>query len=103
MAADCGLELKAHNVAYISLWPGAVKTELIQQNTAAPKKPASTETLNFGGNAHLLNAFANGESTEFSGKCVVALSTGLFLFVQSSFCPCPRITNIMEIKLTNSF
>lgn len=27
MAADCGLELKKHNVAFVSLWPGAVKTE----------------------------------------------------------------------------
>ena len=27
MAADCGLELKKHNVAFVSLWPGPVKTE----------------------------------------------------------------------------
>ena len=28
MAVDCGIELKKHNVTMISLYPGAVKTEL---------------------------------------------------------------------------
>ena len=27
MAADCAIELRKHNVAFISLWPGAVQTE----------------------------------------------------------------------------
>ena len=31
MAADCAMELKKHNVAMISLWPGAVKTEKVQE------------------------------------------------------------------------
>lgn len=31
MAADCGIELKKHNVAMISLYPGAVKTELVTE------------------------------------------------------------------------
>ena len=31
MAADCGLELRPHNVAFVSLWPGAVKTELLTE------------------------------------------------------------------------
>ncbi len=31
MAVDCGIELKSHNVACISLWPGAVKTETIAE------------------------------------------------------------------------
>ena len=30
MAADCAMELKKHNVAMVSLWPGAVKTEKVQ-------------------------------------------------------------------------
>jgi dehydrogenase/reductase SDR family protein 1 len=30
MAADCGVELKKHNVCMLSLYPGAVKTELVQ-------------------------------------------------------------------------
>ena len=29
MATDCSLELKKHNVAFVSLWPGAVRTENI--------------------------------------------------------------------------
>jgi dehydrogenase/reductase SDR family member 1 len=29
MAADCGFELRKSNVAFISLYPGAVRTELI--------------------------------------------------------------------------
>lgn len=32
MAADCAVELKADNVAMVSLWPGAVKTEFMQEN-----------------------------------------------------------------------
>ena len=76
------LELKAHGVAFVSLWPGAVKTELILQNAEAMKsgggtaKPACQETLQHGGNAHVWEMFADGESPEYSGKCVVALATG---------------------------
>jgi short-subunit dehydrogenase len=29
MAVDCGIELKKSNVAMLSLYPGAVKTELV--------------------------------------------------------------------------
>lgn len=32
MAADMAVELKDHNVASISLWPGTVKTELVMHN-----------------------------------------------------------------------
>ena len=31
MAADCARELKRDNVTMISLWPGAVKTEYIEE------------------------------------------------------------------------
>ena len=30
MAADCAVELRKHKVAAISLWPGAVKTEVVE-------------------------------------------------------------------------
>lgn len=33
MAADCAVELKEHNVACVSLWPGAVLTELMDDHT----------------------------------------------------------------------
>ena len=36
MAADCAVELKKSNVAFISLWPGPVKTEYIQVNVNLP-------------------------------------------------------------------
>ena len=32
MAADCAHELKKQNVAMVSLWPGPVKTEYIQEH-----------------------------------------------------------------------
>ena len=31
MAHDCAVELKKFNVAFLSLWPGAVKTESIAE------------------------------------------------------------------------
>ena len=30
MAADCAIELKSDNVTMVSLWPGPVKTEYVQ-------------------------------------------------------------------------
>jgi len=76
MAADCGLELKAHNVTFISLWPGAVKTEVITQNAQkTAQNPASNETVSYGGNAHVWDLFTEGETIEFPGKAVVALAT----------------------------
>ena len=30
MASDCAVELKKHNVAMVSIWPGGVKTEKFQ-------------------------------------------------------------------------
>lgn len=31
MAYDCAVELQKFNVAFLSLWPGAVKTETIKE------------------------------------------------------------------------
>ena len=31
MAVDCAVELRKHNVACVSLWPGAVLTENIKE------------------------------------------------------------------------
>jgi len=64
MAADCAIELKPHNVAMVSLWPGAVKTEKIQElvleKDDAPKKSK--------------DIFEKGESIEFPGKAVAYLA-----------------------------
>lgn len=39
MAVDCGIELKKHNVVMLSLYPGAVKTELITELTSKAESP----------------------------------------------------------------
>ncbi len=38
MAVDCAVELRKQNIACISLWPGAVKTEIIMENIAESYK-----------------------------------------------------------------
>ncbi|KAF8364237.1 hypothetical protein PRIPAC_91160, partial [Pristionchus pacificus] len=71
MAADMAEELKGTGVSVVSLWPAAVKTEASKifitsgKTAEAFKGPADviTETL------------VTGESTEFAGKCVVALAS----------------------------
>ncbi|XP_011383825.1 dehydrogenase/reductase SDR family member 1 isoform X1 [Pteropus vampyrus] len=65
LAADCALELRRHGVSYVSLWPGLVQTELLK------------DYLRNNDNAEdsLLKQFSSAETTEMSGKCVVALAT----------------------------
>ena len=38
MAVECGLELKKHNVAMVSLWPGPVRTETILDKFTAENR-----------------------------------------------------------------
>jgi dehydrogenase/reductase SDR family member 1 len=52
MAADCGFELRKSNVAFVSLYPGAVRTELcldivnkIEQNATTEKPMTNKEKL----------------------------------------------------------
>ena len=62
MAADCGHELKKSNVAMVSLWPGPVKTEYVQDKIMDdPKNPMG-------------RMFAKGETIEFAGKAIVHLT-----------------------------
>lgn len=75
MAADCATELKDSNVTMISFYPGAVKTELIQ--SAISKNIVETEeSLKKKGGRTLEQVFENGETPEFSGKILVALTQG---------------------------
>ncbi|XP_069094248.1 dehydrogenase/reductase SDR family member 1-like [Pleurodeles waltl] len=68
MAADCAIELKKHNVKYISLWPGAVLTETIKE------KMASGDTS--GPEAEMVRHMMDfSETPELSGKCIVSLAT----------------------------
>lgn len=68
MAADCALELRRHGVSYVSLWPGLVQTELLMERLKTDKTADS-----------VLKKFqmdlSSAETTEVSGKCVVALAT----------------------------
>lgn len=63
MAADCAVELKKFNVAMVSLWPGPVKTEFIQENVLGSKGA--------GLDMPEKSVFEDGESIEFSGKAIV--------------------------------
>ena len=67
MAADCAVELKDDNVTFVSLWPGPVKTEYIQENVLSQDSETRRKTNSF-------DAFANAESVEFSGRAIVKLA-----------------------------
>lgn len=90
------VELKGHGVTAISLWPGAVKTELVSDMiverdvvesgkfkvhltlTARPGpgerfQNAQPLGLSF---SQMRNVFLNAETTELSGKCIVGLAKG---------------------------
>jgi len=65
MAADCAIELKKSNVAMISLWPGPVKTEYVQENIL------SSSAIGGGPDKSI---FEEGETIEFAGKAIVHLA-----------------------------
>ncbi|KAE9546060.1 hypothetical protein FO519_010728, partial [Halicephalobus sp. NKZ332] len=73
MATDMAVELKDENVTAISLWPGAVKTELLTKYVSeglvknSRHKEVSDEATE--------KMFTEGESVEFSGKAIVALAS----------------------------
>jgi len=62
LAADMAIELKEFNVTSVCLYPGPVKSELYSDEVGMVSKEAVAKT------------YANAESIEFSGKCVVALA-----------------------------
>jgi len=63
MTADTAIELKRQNVAVISLWPGPVKTELINEQLQSGKFDDKQTKV-----------FKDGETVEFAGKSVVHLA-----------------------------
>lgn len=67
MAADMAVELKSRGVASVSLWPGAVQTELVKQFILEKDTPQ-------GVNSNFKEMFAGGETTELSGRCIVSLA-----------------------------
>jgi len=80
MTQDCGIELRQNNITCLSLYPGAVRTELITDMIKShdPRmKVSGTEIL-------MSDFFKSGETTEFTGKVVVALATDPKLITYSS-------------------
>lgn len=94
LAADMAVELKKHGVATISLWPGAVQTELVSDmildrnvvgngnfKVPHPLKPdlswlfqnAQPLRLSF---PQMRGVFESGETTELAGRCLVGLAKG---------------------------
>ncbi|XP_020791687.1 dehydrogenase/reductase SDR family member 1 isoform X2 [Boleophthalmus pectinirostris] len=67
LAADMAFELKNRGVASVSLWPGAVQTELISQFVME-------KDVTQGIDPKMKDVFVNGETTELSGKCIVNLA-----------------------------
>nr|XP_012323383.1 dehydrogenase/reductase SDR family member 1 [Aotus nancymaae] len=69
LAADCAHELRRHGVSYVSLWPGIVQTELLKEHMAKEEGLQDPVFKQF------RSVFSSAETTEMSGKCVVALAT----------------------------
>ncbi|VDL71918.1 unnamed protein product [Nippostrongylus brasiliensis] len=65
MSADMAVELKDKNVCVVSIWPGAVRTELVM-NLIDAKGAAQNDRATM---------FRQGETTEYPGKAVVALAS----------------------------
>ncbi|KAK2143732.1 hypothetical protein LSH36_817g00022 [Paralvinella palmiformis] len=77
MAADCAVELKNHDVSMVSLWPGLVNTEVVSSRmstdsfgTVSYFQPGIGQMSG----DKLRQSFSEGESAEFAGMCIVALS-----------------------------
>ncbi|XP_070830223.1 dehydrogenase/reductase SDR family member 1 [Chaetodon trifascialis] len=68
LAVDMAVELRSRGVTSVSLWPGAVQTELVSQLVLEKDAPQGLDSK-------FKNIFVNGESTELSGKCIVNLAT----------------------------
>ena len=69
MARDCAFELSKYNVAFLSLWPGLVKTShltKIYDDVVKKEKLSNEEEV-------VKCYYTEGESPEFPGKCIVHL------------------------------
>jgi len=73
MSVDCGIELKQHGITCLSLYPGAVRTEMImdQMKTKDVKIRGTCGT-----EIKLSDFFSvrNSESPEFTGKVIVSMA-----------------------------
>ncbi|MGH0179168.1 UNVERIFIED_CONTAM: hypothetical protein FKN15_000585 [Acipenser sinensis] len=67
LACDGAVELRGAGVAMVSLWPGAVRTESITEKVLNRDPGSKAEE-------EIRKAFADGETPELSGKCIVELA-----------------------------
>ncbi|KAK6045894.1 hypothetical protein COOONC_16601 [Cooperia oncophora] len=65
LSADMAVELKSKNVCVVSIWPGAVRTELITNKFLNTDMAASDERAKM---------FREGETSEYPGMAIVALA-----------------------------
>lgn len=92
MAQDCGIELKKHNVTMVSLWPGAVKTELVNEKIDKNNKSVDAKVQE-----RMAAIFGNGESPEFSGMVVAAMAADSNIHKQTS-----KVINCSEYAQANN-
>lgn len=86
MAVDCAIELRPHNVAFVSLWPCVVKTEGSIKVLNDPKF-RRLMALEAGIDEKVITEnYKYGESVEYVGKCVVSLATDKNLMKKSGKC-----------------
>ncbi|CAD5233544.1 unnamed protein product [Bursaphelenchus xylophilus] len=64
LSSDAATELAGTGVTVVSLWPGAVKTEMIQNMVLKEKNDSA-----------VYKYFDEGESIYYPGKCIVKLAT----------------------------
>jgi len=78
MAQDTAHELRKHNVAVVSLWPGAVKTEIVNNLFISKDQPGVSKeekaAINTLSATIPKDSWQMGETVEFSGKAVVHLA-----------------------------
>jgi len=83
MAADCAIELRKSKVAMVSLWPGAVQTEIItdiiEKGTGLNEGQASGDgdpndaSINPRDLNRMKKTFQDGETIEYAGKAITGL------------------------------
>jgi NAD(P)-dependent dehydrogenase (short-subunit alcohol dehydrogenase family) len=71
MTADMAHELRPHNVAVVSVWPGLVRTELVLMG--ARTGPDGTATIDLPGEG--VFDLSHAESPRFVGRGVAALAS----------------------------
>lgn len=69
LAADMAVELKPHNVASVSIWPGIVGTELFSRFASEMNQTNATEKNN-----SLIRHSYNWETPLFTGRVIAALA-----------------------------